>query len=224
MESYSGIDARKGARFRFRRKPLTPETSSSLHRNLRAGREAPIPNQCAEHLLAGDGFPLVWSEGHPLLVPSLPLRLRQLPLLSSAGAFVQDFHQTIDKPATKFLARLGRDWADKEKRLLEPLAKPAALFAPGVHPARNEPAPPAGSEARKPLFVSTTYPAQSRNQPLNPIFPPFVEIKMRISLPSNRMTQTSLPRERCKKQIQFPGRTTGRLGFADWVLWARDLS
>jgi hypothetical protein len=43
---------------------------------------------------------------------------------------VQDFHQTIDKQATPFLGRLGRDWADKDKRLFEPLAKPAALFAP----------------------------------------------------------------------------------------------
>jgi hypothetical protein len=82
---------------------------------------------------------------------------------------------------------------------------------------------PASGEARKLLFVSMTYPAQFRNQPLNPIFPPFVEIKMRIFLPSNRMTERPLPREKCKNQIQFPGRTTGRLGFADWVLWARDL-
>ncbi len=42
---------------------------------------------------------------------------------------------------------------------------------------------------------------QSRISPLDPVFPPFVEIKVRISLPSNNMTIRTTPREKCTNQI-----------------------
>jgi hypothetical protein len=131
MESYSGIDAGKERRFRSSRKPLTPETGSSLQRNLRAGREALInvPSTCSP------GWFSACLERRSSTRRSISSSSAQAAFTSSsAGAFVQDFHQTIDKPATKVLARLGRDWADKDKRLLEPLAKPAALFAPELRP------------------------------------------------------------------------------------------
>jgi hypothetical protein len=101
MESYSGIDARKGARFRFRRKPLTPETRSSLHRNLRAGPEAPsnVPSTCSPGMV-----PLVRSEGHP----SLPLRLRQLPLLLRQAHLSKiSTRRSISRPPKSWL-----DWVE----------------------------------------------------------------------------------------------------------------
>jgi hypothetical protein len=67
-----------------------------------------------------------------------------------------------------------------------------------------------------PFSFQQLTPTQSPISPLNPIFPPFVGIKMRNSLPSNNITHRPIPREKCKNQVQFPGRATG-----NWVLWVR---
>ena len=73
-------------------------------------------------------------------------------------------------------------------------------------PARKRPMP------KIPFSFQQLTSTQSPISPLNPIFPPFVGIKMRISLPSNNMTIRPIPREKCTNsctnQVQFPGRAT----------------
>src|SRR5580692_8254954 len=63
---------------------------------------------------------------------------------------------------------------------------------------------PQGANPESPFSFQQLTPTQSPNQPLNPIFPPFVEIKMRNPFPSNSITPD-----------QYPGKSV-RTRFNSW--------
>jgi hypothetical protein len=124
MESYSGTDAGKERDFALVESLRLPDQVVFPFESC-SGTPGPTPS--AKHLFGGDRFP---SYGAKLIHSAFNL--------FGPGGFhscfgrriIQGFHQTINKKATTFLGRLGRYWADKDKRLLEQLAKPAASFAP----------------------------------------------------------------------------------------------
>jgi hypothetical protein len=78
-------------------------------------------------------------------------------------------------------------------------------------------------DATSPVSFQQLTPTQSPISPLNPVFPPFVGIKMRISFPSNRMASDQHPGKSVRTRFNSPGEPQfvglHGLSFIDQVLW-----
>jgi hypothetical protein len=65
--------------------------------------------------------------------------------------------------------------------------------------------------------------AQSRNQPLNPVFQPFIALMMRIFFPSNNITSDQYPGKRVRTRFNPKGepQAVGFCGLESQARWGK---